>query len=206
MTAETFRVNCDIEEEFTEQLSEAEAIAAASAALLAEGLGGQAIELSVAVSDDTEVQRLNRQYRGVDRTTDVLSFAAEEEPDWAGRAGVEYALAEDSDEEEFDDEDEEDEEDDLDSLPPAFQFKLPSGLAESESNEPRYLGDIIISYPQAARQAPEFGNSPAREAQELIIHGVFHLLGYDHEVPEEREVMRAKEEAAARILDNEQHR
>ncbi|NWJ45594.1 MAG: rRNA maturation RNase YbeY [Chloroflexi bacterium] len=70
-----------------------------------------------------------------------------------------------------------------------------------EAQEARYLGDIIISYPQAERQAPDFGNSTTREVQELVIHGIFHLLGYDHEKDADREVMRAKEEAAATILD-----
>ena len=65
----------------------------------------------------------------------------------------------------------------------------------------RYLGDIIISYPQAERQAPEFGNSVTRAVQELVIHGVFHLLGYDHEKDADREVMRAKEEIASKTLD-----
>lgn len=200
MTAQTFRVNCDIGEAFASYLDEAAISAAARAALLAEGLDGQEIELSVAVSDDDEVQRLNRQYRGVDRTTDVLSFAAEEDPDWEGRSGVEYDLAEDDDE---DDEEGEESDEDSEDAPAEFEFKLPPGFTGNEAESSRYLGDIIISYPQAERQAAEFGNTPPREAQELIIHGVFHLLGYDHEEADEREVMRAKEEAAAQILDRQ---
>ncbi len=195
MTGDSFRVNCDIGEAFEKEIGENEVVAAARAALLAEELRGQSIELSVAVSDDTEVQRLNREYRGVDRSTDVLSFAAEEAADWSGRSGVNYDLPLVNDE---DDEDEDSDEDE-DGRTANFEFKLPPGMAEEA--DARYLGDIIISYPQAERQAPEFGNSPQREAQELIIHGVFHLLGYDHEEAEEREIMRAKEEAAAQILD-----
>lgn len=202
MTANTFKVNCDIGEAFAAELTETDVIEAAQSALLAEGLAGQEIELSVAVSDDAEVQRLNREYRGVDRTTDVLSFAAEEAPDWEGRAGVEYDLDESDDEDELDEAEPEDDEGD-EEAPAGFEFKLPPGFAGEEADGPRYLGDIIISYPQAERQASEFGNGPPREAQELIIHGVFHLLGYDHEEPDEREVMRAKEETAARILDKQ---
>lgn len=204
MTADLFRINCDIDEAFAELLGEEAVISAAKAALLAEGLGGQPVEVSVAVSNDDEVQRLNRQYRGVDRTTDVLSFAAEEEPDWEGRAGVEYNLDEPDEAEGFEEDDEVEDDEETESQENGegiFEFKLPPGFAEEGQSESRYLGDIIISYPQAERQAPEFSNTPQREAQELIIHGVFHLLGYDHEEPEEREIMRAKEEAAAKILD-----
>lgn len=203
LTQDSFKINCDIGEAFADQLDEDAVTAAARAALMAEGLGGQPIEVSVAVSDDEEVQRLNRQYRGVDRTTDVLSFSAEEAPNWNGYAETEDLLDETPDDSLDEDEDEDGNEDDPDeeASGAAFEFKLPPGFAESEAGGLRYLGDIIISYPQAERQAHEFANTPQREAQELIIHGVFHLLGYDHEVPEQREVMRAKEEAAARILD-----
>ena len=202
MTEDSFKINCDIGEDFASQLDEDAVTAAARAALMAEGLGGQPIEVSVAVSDDEEVQRLNWQYRGVDRTTDVLSFSAEEAPNWNGYTETDDLLDEPDDSLDEDKDAEEAEADFEDEASDAaFEFKLPPGFAESETGGPRYLGDIIISYPQAERQAPEFANTPQREAQELIIHGVFHLLGYDHEVPEQREVMRAKEEAAARILD-----
>jgi len=55
------------------------------------------------------------------------------------------------------------------------------------------LGEIIISYPQAIEQAREQGHSPERELALLIIHGILHLLGYDHEEPEEEDEMRKKE-------------
>jgi len=46
--------------------------------------------------------------------------------------------------------------------------------------ESRYLGDIVISYPRAEEQAQKRGHQPVEEIQLLIIHGVLHLLGYDH--------------------------
>ena len=55
------------------------------------------------------------------------------------------------------------------------------------------LGEVIISYPQAVKQAREQGHSPQRELALLIIHGILHLLGYDHEDPEEESKMREKE-------------
>jgi len=55
------------------------------------------------------------------------------------------------------------------------------------------LGEVIISYPQAVEQAKEQGHSVDKELALLIIHGILHLLGYDHEQPEEETKMRAKE-------------
>jgi probable rRNA maturation factor len=55
------------------------------------------------------------------------------------------------------------------------------------------LGEVIISYPQAVEQAKEQGHSPERELALLIIHGMLHLLGYDHEEPVEEAEMRTRE-------------
>jgi probable rRNA maturation factor len=55
------------------------------------------------------------------------------------------------------------------------------------------LGEVIISYPQAVAQAREQGHSPERELALLVIHGILHLLGYDHEEPEEENKMRERE-------------
>jgi len=95
-------------------------------------LGEPGSELSLALVGDDEMQRLNRGYRGKDRTTDVLAFALRE-----GEA---------------------------------------AGL-----QEPGLLGDVVISVPTAQRQAAERGHALERELAELLVHGVLHLLGYDHE-------------------------
>ena len=55
------------------------------------------------------------------------------------------------------------------------------------------LGEVIISYPQTVEQAREQGHSPEKELALLIIHGILHLLGYDHEEPEEESKMRGRE-------------
>ena len=63
----------------------------------------------------------------------------------------------------------------------------------------QHLGEVIISSPQAVIQAKEHQHSIKREVAILIIHGVLHLLGYDHETPEQERQMSAKE---AEILSN----
>jgi len=55
------------------------------------------------------------------------------------------------------------------------------------------LGEVIISYPQATEQAKEQGHSTERELTLLVIHGILHLTGYDHEEPEEESKMRERE-------------
>lgn len=57
-----------------------------------------------------------------------------------------------------------------------------------------FLGDIVISVPKALEQAQSYGHSPQRELAFLTVHGLLHLLGYDHEKPEQEEVMTAKQE------------
>lgn len=57
-----------------------------------------------------------------------------------------------------------------------------------------YLGDVIISYPYASAQAEELGHPPSQELDLLVVHGVLHLLGYDHMIDEERAVMWNKQD------------
>ena len=94
--------------------------------------------LSVIITDDEEMKKLNQTYRGINKTTDVLSFGGD-----------------------FTDPD-------LDS---------------------RYLGDVIISYPQAEEQALRRGHDVEAELQLLAAHGVLHLLGYDHDTPTAKKAM-----------------
>ena len=118
------------------------------------GLGEQE-EVDITIVTDDEIHALNRDYRNVDRSTDVLSFALDEdggEPELVG--GPEVHL----------------------------------------------LGDIIISAETAAHQAEEFGHGLEREIVYLAVHGLLHLLGYDHMQEEDKVVMRAKEEEALREI------
>lgn len=57
------------------------------------------------------------------------------------------------------------------------------------------LGDIVISYERAKEQAEEYGHSVEREVCYLSIHSMLHLVGYDHEIPSDKTLMREKEES-----------
>lgn len=117
--------------------------------LKAEGVASP-LEMSLVFTDSETVQKLNRDYRGVDEPTDVLAF---------------YMLPEKE-------------------TAPSFVLP-PDGVTR--------LGEVIVSYPQAVEQAKEQGHSVNKELALLIIHGILHLLGYDHEQPEEEAKMRARE-------------
>ena len=107
----------------------------------AAGLAGR---LDVLIAGDGELRRLNRRFRGQDRTTDVLSFPAE----GTARPGV--------------------------------------------------AGDIAISADQARRNAKRLGHSVSEELKVLLVHGVLHLAGYDHERDQGR--MARKEEHLRRAF------
>ena len=70
-------------------------------------------------------------------------------------------------------------------------------------NGVKHLGEVIISYPQAVIQAQEHHHSIKRETVILIIHGVLHLLGYDHDKPEPEREMRAREAEILAGLEGE---
>src|SRR5579883_1938808 len=74
-----------------------------------------------------------------------------------------------------------------DQEPVPHDFVLPVGSG-------RQLGEVVIAYPTAERQAQEHGRTAEHEAAHLLIHGVLHLLGYDHYEPDEEREMRAREE------------
>ena len=69
-----------------------------------------------------------------------------------------------------------------------------------------FLGDIVISTEHAAAQAEEFGHSLSREYAYLTVHGLFHLMGYDHMADEEKRIMRAREEAVLSALGIQRER
>jgi probable rRNA maturation factor len=74
------------------------------------------------------------------------------------------------------------------ALEPEDGFVLPEGAR-------RELGEIVISYPTASRQARDAGHGVHDELSHLLVHGLLHLLGYDHKRPRETKAMRAREDA-----------
>lgn len=75
------------------------------------------------------------------------------------------------------------------------QLEGPAGFP-TPPGAPRSLGDIVISYDRVRVQAREYGHSERRELAYLAVHGLLHLLGYDHGTEEERRRMRVAEESA----------
>ena len=104
-------------------------------------------EVSITLTNDEYIHQMNKEYRGLDRPTDVLSFAF------------------------------------VDSEEPEIE----------DGPETEVLGDIIISLERAWAQSQEYGHSMERELSFLTIHGMLHLLGYDHMEDEERLVMEKKQ-------------
>lgn len=133
----------------------------------------EGIELDLSIVSNEEIQVLNRDYRGLDKPTDVLSFALTEV---TSEFDVDFAhldLTEEAEETE-----------DLEET----EF-------EDEEAIPQHLGDIIISYPRAQEQAQDYGHSLDRELAFLAVHGFLHLNGYDHQTEEEaQEMFRIQEE------------
>lgn len=109
-------------------------------------------EISLLFTDNEEIKIMNKEYRDVDYSTDVLSFPIYER-------------------EELED--------------------LKSKLLPQEI----LLGDIVISLEKTQEQSEEFGHSFRRELVYLFVHGLLHLLGYDHLEEDEKKEMRSREEA-----------
>ena len=78
---------------------------------------------------------------------------------------------------------------------PMFEKEEIDKIIEEKSNVPGdVLGDIMVSIDRVKEQAIEYGHSFERELSYMIVHGFYHLMGYDHMNDEEKSVMRAKEE------------
>lgn len=84
---------------------------------------------------------------------------------------------------------------------PTDVLSFPDGTVDEDSGE-TYLGDVIIAYPTARQQAAAGGHALQAELQLLVVHGVLHLLGYDHAEPAEKEAMWAVQSAALGRLGN----
>jgi len=81
----------------------------------------------------------------------------------------------------------------------AFGMGDEGGFVTAPESFP-YLGDVVISYERAIAQAEEWGHSIAEELKLLIVHGILHLLGYDHEEEADAQKMREREAQICRIV------
>lgn len=111
------------------------------------------IEISLAIVGDARMRKLNKMYRGKNRVTDVLSFGERSVLQYLTKAFPKAKKEKDLSNQEF--------------------IAAPDGLNR--------LGEIIICYPQAKKQAKEADHSLKKEVAILLIHGILHLLGYEHE-------------------------
>ncbi len=126
--------------DWTGSLPDAEALARRAAAAALEAAETSALlpassEVSVVLASDALVQSLNRDYRGFDRPTNVLSFGHVERP----------------------------------------------GGAQAPHGAPLLLGDVVLARETLLREASEQGKRPDHHLTHLVVHGVLHLLGYDHQ-------------------------
>ena len=108
------------------------------------------VEVSVRLTSDEEVHQLNRQYRGKDKPTNVLSF-------------------------------------------PMVQPDLLESVGANSDDGELLLGDIVLAHGVCAREAAEKGVGLEAHATHLIVHGLLHLLGYDHLDADEAEHMESLE-------------
>jgi probable rRNA maturation factor len=82
----------------------------------------------------------------------------------------------------------------------AFSAREEAGAFVTAPEAGEYLGDVIVSYPRAVAQAAEQGHPVEQELNLLVVHGILHLLGYDHAEEEEKAIMWARQEAILQAL------
>jgi len=115
--------------------------------------------LSITFTTPEEIHKLNKEYRNVDKETDVLSFPMFEKEE-------------------------------IDKI-----------ISMQEKNLiPEPIGDIVISISKVEEQAKEYGHSFERELSYMIVHGFYHIMGYDHIEEKDKVIMRPKEEKILEIL------
>ena len=115
--------------------------------------------IQITLTNPNNIQKLNNEYRNIDKETDVLSF-------------------------------------------PMFEKQELKELLENKNfTYEDILGDIVISIERVEQQAKEYGHSFERELSYMVVHGFYHLMGYDHIEEEDKKEMRLKEEKILETLD-----
>lgn len=128
-----------------------------------ENLDENKVYVAITLTTPEEIREINKEFRKIDKETDVLSFPIFEKKD-------------------------------IDML-------RKNGEIVDEDIPQDVLGDIIISMKKVEEQAKEYGHSVERELAYMVVHGFYHLMGYDHMVEEDKKVMREKEEKVLESLD-----
>ena len=124
-----------------------------------ENLEDSKLYISIILTTPKNIQRINKEYREIDKPTDVLSF-------------------------------------------PMFEKEeLDEKIRKQDFEFEDVLGDIVVSIEQVNIQALEYGHSFERELAYMVVHGFYHLMGYDHMVEEDKFLMRQKEENILKMLE-----
>ncbi len=140
-------------------------------------------QVNLTITDDESIRQLNREYRGIDSVTDVLSFPSLEfENPGDFTQLLEYVEAEDSDGE-----------------LPADLLNDPDDCFDPDTGE-LLLGDIVININRVFSQAQEYGHSLLREYAFLLVHSMLHLTGCDHMSDGERKQMEGLQEKILQTL------
>lgn len=117
-----------------------------------EGLEKAKLSITITLTTPQNIQKINQEYRGIDKATDVLSF-------------------------------------------PMFEKdELREKIQKKDFMHEDILGDIVISVEQVEKQAIEYDHSFERELSYMLVHGFYHLMGYDHIQEDDKIKMRPKEE------------
>ena len=117
-----------------------------------ENLQDSKLYITVTLTNPENIQKINKEYRNIEKATDVLSF-------------------------------------------PMFEKnELQKKIEEKDFLHEDVLGDIIISIQKVEEQAKEYGHSFERELSYMLVHGFYHLIGYDHIEEKDKKEMRKKEE------------
>lgn len=129
-----------------------------------ENLQNTNLYMSITLTNPEEIKTINKQYRNINKATDVLSFPMFEKEE-------------------------------LDTMVQDSAKKDQVDDTENDENQVRdILGDIVISIQKVQEQAKEYGHSFERELSYMVVHGFYHLMGYDHMIEDDKKQMRAKEE------------
>lgn len=127
-----------------------------------ENINPTSFYICVTFTTPANIRQANKQYRNIDKETDVLSFPMFEKEE-------------------------------LDKMVESHTIEEWKQNTENEALQ-EILGDIIISIARVEEQSKEYGHSFERELAYMLVHGFYHLRGYDHMEEDEKKIMREKEE------------